>query len=167
MPLNAMDLGICSNERQLVAGSKTRVVNVMDLGTCNNESTEKFGSQKEFSFLSGKFMKKLRTIVRTHKKNDNEAEFSGEKLRRATRLLEANGYTMDGKKDHKADTHLLKACQKRRDALNMQSRKVHIMKLLKGKTDLGIGKTSVGAQDRGQCMLQEGCNLSQHMVLEV
>ena len=121
--------------RQLVAESKTCVVNVMDLGTCNNESTEKFGSQKEFRFLSGKFMKKLRTIVRRHKNNDNEAEFSGEKLRKATRLLEANGYTMDGKNGHKDDTHLLKACQKRRAALNMQSRKVHIMKLLKGETD--------------------------------
>ena len=106
--------------RQLVAESKTCVVNVMDLGTCSNESAEKFGSQKEFRFLSGKFMKKLRTIVRRHKKNDNEAEFSGEKLRRATRLLEANGYTMDGKKGHKDDTQLLKACQKRRVALTVK-----------------------------------------------
>ena len=106
-----------------------------DLGTCSNETTEKFGSQKEFSFLAGKFMKKLHTIVRRHKKNDNEAEFSGEKLCKATRLLEANGYTMDGKKDHKADTHLLKTCQKRRAALNMQSRKDHIIKFLKGETD--------------------------------
>ena len=80
-------------------------------------------------------MKKLRTLVRIHKKNDNEAELSGEKLRRATRLLEANGYTMDGKKDHKADTDLLKACQKRRAALNMQARKDHIMKILEGETD--------------------------------
>ena len=121
--------------RQLVAGSKTPVVNAMELGTCSNDSKEKFGSQKEFNFLAGKFMKKLRTIVRRHKKNDNDAEFSGEKLRKATRLLEANGYTMDAKKDHKADTQLLKTCQKRRAALNLQARKDHIMKILKGETD--------------------------------
>ena len=91
--------------RQLVAGSKTPVVNAMELGTCSNNSKEKFGSQKEFNFLARKFMKNLRIIVRRHKNNDNDSEFSGEKLRKATRLLEANGCTMDAKKDHKADTH--------------------------------------------------------------
>ena len=121
--------------RQLVAGSKTPVVNAMELGTCSNDSKEKFGSQKEFNFRAGKFIKKLRTIGRRHKKNDNDAEFSREKLRKATRLLEANGYTMDAKKDHKAETHLPKTCQKRRAALNLQSRKDHIMKILKGETD--------------------------------
>ena len=60
--------------RQLVAGSKTKVVNVMDLGTCSNESTEKFGSQKEFRFVSGKSMKKLQRLVRRHVKNENQAE---------------------------------------------------------------------------------------------
>ena len=121
--------------RQLVAVSKTPVVNVMDLGTCSNESKEMFGSQKEFHFLDGKFMKKLRTQLRRQKKHGNHAEFFGDKLHQATRLLESNGYPMDVMKDHKADTHLLKTCQKRRAALNMQSRKVHIMKLLKGETD--------------------------------
>ena len=91
--------------RQLVAGSKTPVVNVMDLGTCSNESKEKFGSQKEFRVLDGKFMKKLRTRLRRQKNNGNHAEFCGEQLRKATRLLESNGYPMDAMKDHKADTH--------------------------------------------------------------
>ena len=54
--------------RQLVAGSKTRVVNVIDLGTCSNESTMKLCSQKEFSILLGKCRKKLRTIMRRQKK---------------------------------------------------------------------------------------------------
>ena len=128
--------------RKLVAGSKTSVVNVMDLGLWDEsqmiQHAEKFGSQNEFNFVAGKFMKKLRTIVRRHKKNHNEGDFSGEKLRRATRLLEANGYTMDGKKDQKADTHLLKACQKRRAILNIDLRKIHIMKLLKGETDQAL-----------------------------
>ena len=83
--------------RQLVAGSKTSVVNVMDLGTCSNESGKKFGSQSEFSFVQGKFLKKLRLQVRRHKKNNNQAEFSEQKLHKATRLLEANGQPRMGR----------------------------------------------------------------------
>ena len=45
--------------KQLVAKFNTRIIHVMDDATCTSESREKFGSQKEFKFLAGKFMKKL------------------------------------------------------------------------------------------------------------
>ena len=100
-------------------------------------------------------MKKLSRLVRRHKKNANEAEFSGEQLRKATRLLEANGYTMDGKNDQKADTDLLKACQKRRAALNMQARKDNIMKFLTGETDGALTRRAWGLKTKGNAFSKD------------
>ena len=76
-------------------------------------------------------------------------------LRKATRLLESNGCPMDEMKDHKADTHLLKTCQKRRAALIMPARKDSIMKFLRGETDEALTRRAWVLKPKGKSFTKD------------